>query len=262
MSSSGLVHDHMFIFNGTNFDVWKTHMLNHLRVLDPNIERILDIGFSPPKDYESTTLEDEKNLYLDALASKEFCKFVSVAIFESIMPLQDAHELWTKLQDKYGVSNAIEDDCSPSTSGRDEFSSSTTSPKCGKPQSNVVVSSDRLCNFDSELFYDGLLSLSCCNASSLDLNSSSTPNVIHASVDSPCISSKNCLYESDDDMLAISCCHDKNACVSSSPCVTNNVDETQPLMKQDMNLSDASTNGSSSSTIFCLMAKSDRKSVV
>ena len=111
MSSRDLVHNSMFRFDGTNFNVWKTHMLSHLRVLDPN----LDIGFSPPKDYESTTLEDEKNLYLDALASNEFCKFVSVVVFESIMPLRDAHELWTKLQDKYGVSNAIKDDCSPST---------------------------------------------------------------------------------------------------------------------------------------------------
>ena len=76
-------------------------MLSHLRVLDPNIECILDIGFSPPNDYESTTLEDEKNLYLDALASNEFCKFVSVVVFESIMPLRDTHELWTKLQEKY-----------------------------------------------------------------------------------------------------------------------------------------------------------------
>ena len=126
MSFRGLVHNHMFIFNGTNFNVWKTHMLSHLRVLDPNIERILDIGFSPPKDYESTTLEDEKNLYLDDLASNEFCKFVSVVVFESILPLRNAHELWTKLQDKYGVSNSIEDDFSPSTSGRDEFLSSST----------------------------------------------------------------------------------------------------------------------------------------
>ena len=49
-------------------------MLSHLRVLDPNIERILDIGFSPPKDYESMTLEDEKNLYLD-VTSQHFQNF-------------------------------------------------------------------------------------------------------------------------------------------------------------------------------------------
>ena len=100
------------------------------------------------------TLEDEKNLYLDALASNEFCKFMSVVVFESIMPLRDAHELWTKLQDKYGKSMSFEDDCSPSTSGRDELSTSSTSPKCGKPQTNVMVSSDRFCNLDSELIFD------------------------------------------------------------------------------------------------------------
>ena len=127
MSSRELVHNSLFRFNGTNFNVWKTHMLNHLRVLDPNIERILDIGFSPPKDYESRTLENEKNLYLDALAFNEFCKFMSVVVFESIMPLRYAHELWTKLQEKYGKSMTIEDDCSPSTSGRNEFSSSSIS---------------------------------------------------------------------------------------------------------------------------------------
>ena len=148
-------------------------------------------------------LEDEKNLYLDALASNEFCKFVSVVVFESIMPLRNAHELWTKLQDKYGVSNSSEDDCSPSTSGRDEFSFSSTSPICDKPQTNVMMSSDRFCNLDSELIFYDLLSLSCCNTSSLDLNTHSTINVIHASVDTPCISSKNCLDKSLDDMLAL-----------------------------------------------------------
>ena len=91
MSFRELVHDPTFIFDGANFNVWKTHMLSHLRVLDPNIEFILNIGFSPPKDYKSTTLEDDKNLYLDALASNEFCKFVRVVVFESIMPLRDAH---------------------------------------------------------------------------------------------------------------------------------------------------------------------------
>ena len=163
-----LVHDPMFIFVGINFNVWKTHMLSHLRVMDPNIERILDIGFSTPNDYESMTLEDEKNLYLDALASNEFCKFVSVVVFESIMPLRNAHELWTKLQDKYGKSMTIEDDWSPSTSDRDEFSSLSTSPKCGKPQTNVMVSSDGFFILDSELIVDDFSSLSHYNDSSLD----------------------------------------------------------------------------------------------
>jgi len=185
---------------------------------------------------------------------------VSIVVIKSIMPLRNAHELWTKLQEKYGVSNTIEDDCSPSTSGRDEFSTSSTSPTCGKPQAIEMVGSDRFCNNDSELIIDDPSSLSYCNASSMDLNTTSTKNDLLACVDGPCISCSNCLTKSHDDMLVLSCCHDKNACASSSPCVTNNVEETQLSMEQDVNLSGASSNVSSSSTIFCLMAKDSKVS--
>ena len=118
MSFRELVHDPTCRFDGTNYDVWKFRMFNLFRDIDRILKSVVDMGFSPPKDYESTTLEDEKNLYLDALASNEFCKFVSVAVLESIMPLRDIHDLWTKLQEKYGKSMTIEDDCFPSTSGR------------------------------------------------------------------------------------------------------------------------------------------------
>ena len=73
-----------------------------------------------------------------------------------------------------------------------------------------MVSSDRCCNVDGELVVDDLSSLSHRDTLYLDLNSSSTPNVSHASVDSPCISCNICLNKSHDDMLALSCCHDKN----------------------------------------------------
>ena len=69
MSSSGLVHNDTFIFDGTNYDVWRIRMLNIFRVMDPNIERILDMVFSLPKDPKILSLEDEKNSYLDAQAS-------------------------------------------------------------------------------------------------------------------------------------------------------------------------------------------------
>ena len=104
------------------------------------------------------------------------------------MPFQNAHELWTKLQDIYEVPNIIEDDCSPSTSGRDEFTTSTTSPTCDLSQGNDMVSGDRNCFVNGEYSIDYTSSLSHCNVLSLDLNSSSTSNVLHARVDSPSIS--------------------------------------------------------------------------
>ena len=106
------------------------------------------------------------------------------------------------------------------------------------------------------LIVDDHLSLSCCNASSMDLNTHSTINDLHASVDSPCISSKICLDESLYDMLALSCCHDENACVPSNSCINNNIEETQFAMQQDLNLSSSKINYSSSFTSHCLMAKS------
>jgi hypothetical protein len=41
-------------------------MLNHFREMDPNIVRILDMGFSPPKESQSLSLEDKRNSYLNS----------------------------------------------------------------------------------------------------------------------------------------------------------------------------------------------------
>ena len=90
-----------------------------------------------------------------------------------------------------------------STSGRDELSSSSTSPTCCKTQGNDMVSGDENCNVDSMLSIDDPSYLSHCDVSSLDLDTSSTKNVLHASVDSPCISCINSLHKSHDDMLAL-----------------------------------------------------------
>ena len=97
MSTRGLGYHHTFIFDGTNYDVWKIRMLDYFRVMDPNIERILDMGFSPPKNPQNLSLEDEKNSYLDAQASNTIFLVVGVVVICSIKPYQNAHEMWTKL---------------------------------------------------------------------------------------------------------------------------------------------------------------------
>src|SRR4051812_4783254 len=119
-----------------------------------------------------------------------------------------------------------------------------------------MVSSVSHCNDDSELIVDDPLSLSYRNASLLDLNTTSTLNILHACVDSPCISCINHLNKSHDDMLDISCCHVKNASIYSSYCA-NNVEENQRSMEQDVVLNGASRDATSSSLIthVCLMAK-------
>lgn len=122
-----------------------------------------------------------------------------------------------------------------------------------------MVSSFGHCNDDSMFIMDDPSSLSYCNDPSLAFNTSSTPNVSHVCVDSTCISCRNFLTKSHDDMFTMSCCHDKNAYMSSN-CCANNVEETQHPMEQDVVLNGASTDPSSSSIAFCLMAKASKVS--
>ena len=62
-------------------------------------------------------------------------------------------------------------------------------------------------------------------------------------------------------MLAMSCCHDTNASISSSLCDANNVEETEDTLGQDKILNGASSNSSLSPPLgshFCLMARSSK----
>jgi hypothetical protein len=60
MSASYLVHNDTIIFYGTNYMLWRNHMLSNLRTLCPNIERFLDVHFSPLMDLQNLSIEDEK----------------------------------------------------------------------------------------------------------------------------------------------------------------------------------------------------------
>ena len=82
MSTRGLGFTDIHSFDGTNFDSWYIRMLNYFRVINPCMERIVDMSFSPPKDPQKLSLEDEKNSYLNAQASNVLLDALSnVVIF-------------------------------------------------------------------------------------------------------------------------------------------------------------------------------------
>ena len=92
MSFRELVHNPTFIFDGTNYDVWKNRMLNLFRDMGPNIERILDMEFPPPMDSQKLSLEDEEISYLDSLVSNAIIHVLSDVVLGPIMAYQNAHE--------------------------------------------------------------------------------------------------------------------------------------------------------------------------
>jgi hypothetical protein len=101
-------------------------------------------------------------------------------------------------------------------------------------QGNDMVSGDRNCNDDSELIIDDPSSHSHYNDLSLDANTSCNNIVMPSCIDNPCISLRNTLSTTLDYMLDMPCCHDKNANISSSCCVSNNVEEIKYFMGQDV----------------------------
>ena len=277
--SASIVHNDTIVFNGTNYLLWRNCLLCKLRTLCPHIEQFLDVGFSPPMDSQNLSLEDEKNLHLEAQVSNEllFSLRPDFRRFLIYIKRKSSHEMWIKLKEMFGgsifhlVGGVSEEISSPShheelqvasTSGRDELSSSSTSPTCSKTRGNDMVSGEENCNVDIVLNSDDSSSLSHCNASSLDLNTSSIENNLHACVDSPCISCVNCLHRSHEDMLALSCSHNQNVSISSSCLLTNIVEETEHSMDQDMISNEDSRISSSSSSgmHMCLMANGSKVS--
>ena len=229
MSTSELVHDDTFCFNGTNYIMWRLRMLCHFRAMGPNALRIVVVGNSNLKDGQSPSLGD---MHLDSEALSIIHQAITFEVFKSISSCSLAHDAWTKIEDIYGGSNLHEDNILfgelmeefstflnheelsiASTSDYLHTSTSFTSPTCGIPQGNDMVSEEISCD-------DGV-KLIC------------------------------------DDMLDLPCCHDRNALVSSSCSMTNHVEE---IKKDEACLIDEepSSPKESSSTPcvhMCLMAR-------
>ena len=62
MSTSGIVHNDTFRFDGTHFHLWRIRMLCHFRAMGPNFVRIIIVGASPWKDDLFPTLEEHNDM--------------------------------------------------------------------------------------------------------------------------------------------------------------------------------------------------------
>ena len=105
MSASNLVHNDTIIFVGTNYHLWRNCLLCKLRTLCPNIEQFLDVGFSPPMDPQNLSLEDEKNLHLEAQVSNEllFSLRPDFRRFLIYIKRKSSHEMWIKRKSRVGL---------------------------------------------------------------------------------------------------------------------------------------------------------------
>jgi hypothetical protein len=104
-------------------------------------------------------LEDEKKLHLEAQVSNEILLSVSSIVYVCLMgsKCKMSHDIWTKLEELFGRSISLEVESEPkelsspshheelqvdSTSGRNDYSISSTSPTCDLSQGNHMVSEE------------------------------------------------------------------------------------------------------------------------
>src|SRR3990170_2613937 len=274
MSTSELVHNDTFCFNGTNYIMWRLRMLCHFRAMGPNALRIVVVGNSNLKDGQSPSLDD---MHLDCEALSVIHQAITFEVFKSISSCSLAHEAWTKIEDIYGGSNLDEDNILfgelmeefstflnheelsiASTSDYLHTSTSFTSPTCGIPQGNDMVSEEISRDDGIKLIIDDLAYVDTSDVSSMDTSISNTENIIQSCVESPCISSNDALINTCDDMLGRLYCHIQNAVIpSSSLCETDHIEE---IKKNEARLVDGepfSPKESSSTPCvhMCLMAR-------
>ena len=274
MSTSGIVHNDTFDFDGTNYHLWRIRMLCHFRTMGPNVLRIVTIGAHIAKDCLSPSLED---MHIDSDALVAIHQAITFDVFKSILMCKTAHEAWTKLDDVYGGSYLDEANIFPmktvgevsTTSCHDEHPIASTSDYLDTPtsstlptfslsQGNDMVSGEIMCDDDVEIIINDP---PCRNASivvSMDLNLSCTNFGIDSFVNNPCISSKDSLTYPCDDMLDLPCCHDINASISSSYCMPNHVEETKKSVAHLIN-EDPSCPEKSSPMHMCLMARGNHE---
>jgi hypothetical protein len=95
-------------FDGTNFTYYSARMACYLEAIDLGVWRVTRDGMNPPKNPEKPTTSEEKN-HLNAKAKN--CLYVSLSmdIFNQVITLKTANEIWLKLHELHdGTSNVHE----------------------------------------------------------------------------------------------------------------------------------------------------------
>jgi hypothetical protein len=107
----------------SNYDSWSTRVINAFRTVDPQLEQILDKSIIPPSyDRKNSFEEDQRCIRLNYLAydilsnslSKEDYRAFIMNYNESI---RDAHDIWTRIKNKFDESKHDSSFCASTSFG-------------------------------------------------------------------------------------------------------------------------------------------------
>ncbi|KAG0523427.1 hypothetical protein BDA96_07G122300 [Sorghum bicolor] len=143
MAAYGLDAECPHIFDGTHFAQWRNWMTCNFKFISPQMWWMVDVGFSHVLDEENLTQAQEKFLHLDYQATNIFYSSMKDNIFGEIMDMKSAHEIWSYLNEKYGV--ITKEDDVPKVDAREDV----------EHDHNMVVVEDCSTSWSSEDEDDG-----------------------------------------------------------------------------------------------------------
>jgi hypothetical protein len=91
----------------SNYASWSTSVINAFRIIDPQLEQILDKSIIPPSyDKKNASEEDRRCLRLNYLAFDILGNSLSkedyhVFIIRYDEPIHDAHDIWTRIKNRF-----------------------------------------------------------------------------------------------------------------------------------------------------------------
>ncbi len=94
----------------SNYDSWSTRVINAFRIVDPQLEQILDKSIIPPNyARENVSDEDQRCIRLNYLAFDILVNSLSKEDYHALIMnhyehIPDAHDIWTRIKIKFDES--------------------------------------------------------------------------------------------------------------------------------------------------------------
>jgi hypothetical protein len=115
----------ILLFDGNNYTSWSTSVINAFRTIDPQLEQILDKSVVPSRyDKKNPSEEDQRCLGLNYLAYDILGNSLSKEDYHAFIirhdeSFHDAHDIWTRIKDKFNESKYVS-----------SYNASTSSSSC------------------------------------------------------------------------------------------------------------------------------------
>ncbi|KAG0547253.1 hypothetical protein BDA96_01G063900 [Sorghum bicolor] len=109
MASSGIDDCETHIFDGTNFALWKNHILDHFRAKGPKFWWIVTNGLTHNLDHKNLTKAQKVLFELDCEAYCYLMKSLSFELFDRINSKGTTYEMWESIKHTFGDSSTWND---------------------------------------------------------------------------------------------------------------------------------------------------------